>query len=320
MPDATISTVSFAQIRRDARIIAERAAHVGVLTKEITDLAAAFVQPPASRLPHGVAAEHVPDFLLMLATLRFGSGYEPKLRLAPGMTAAGALEAALVARCAEQGLPAPREMAAATLADVARLRGIGVEDGPQAEFAELQLRALRDLGRFLLERPDAAVERLIASAEGSAVRLVETLATMPFFHDVQRYRGMDAHFFHRGQRFVLDVAAACDGRGAGRFDDQHELAPSSDAECALALRAAGVLVFDDPLKDRVDSGEIVPAHSEREVEIRAATVHAADRLLTAVQARLPEATAADVDRWLRLRAADARRAGREPHRTRSVHY
>jgi hypothetical protein len=254
------------------------------------------------------------------AALRFGSGYEPKLTLRPGGTAAESLDIALIDRFAAFGPFAPLEMVHATSAMVAALRGQEMVEPPQAEFVELQTRALRDLGRFLMDRHEGSAIRLVESAAGSAARLCETLATMPFFHDVQRYRGIDVHFFHRGQRFVLDIAAASHEDGLGRFDDMRELAPSSDAECALALRVAGALVHDAQLKDRVDHGEIVPAHSEREVEIRAATVHAADRLLAAVQSTRPATTAGDIDRWLRSRAREARAAGPEPHRTRSVHY
>ena len=320
MPLASASTVSFARTRRDARVVTERAVHVGVVTKKVEELAADFTPPPPSVLPRGIEPEHVVEFLLVRAALRFGSGYEPKLTLRPGDTAAEALDIALVDRFSERGPFAPLDLVHATPTDIAALRGQGLVEPPQAEFVDLQTRALRDLGRFLMDRHDGSAIRLVESALGSAARLCETLATMPFFHDVQRYRGIDVHFFHRGQRFVLDVAAAAHDDGIGRFEDLRELAPSSDAECALALRVAGALVHDAQLKGRVDHGEIVPAHSEREVEIRTATLHAADLLLTAIQVTRPATSSAEVDRWLRVRAREARVCGREPHRTRSVHY
>lgn len=314
---AATPSVSFARIRREARLIAERAAHVGVLTREVEDLARSCTATPAQPLPLGLAPEHALDFLLTRAALRFGSGYEPKLSLPAGTDAAAQLDAALVARFAARGPIPAREMANATREDVASLRGQGLVEPPQAEFVELQTRALRDLGRFLLDRHDGSAARLIESCCGSAARLVESLAVIPYFHDVQRYRGIDAHHYHRGQRFVIEIAATHAGQGLGRFDDLRDLAPSSDAACAQALRDAGVLVYDEALAQRVDQGEIVPAHSEREVEIRACTLHAAERLLAAVHARQPDATAVSVDAWLRARARGARTL---PHRTRSVHY
>jgi len=316
----SVSTVSFTRARKDARVVAERATHVGVVYAKVEEFAAEFTPPPPAVLPRGVDPDHLLEFLLLRATLRFGSGYEPKLTLRPGGTAAEALDTALVDRFAKLGPFTPRDMIHATPDDVATLRGQGLIEPPQAEFVELQTRALRDLGRFLTDRHEGSAQRVVESAGGSAARLCEALATMPFFHDVQRYRGIDVHFFHRGQRFVLDVATAEHDEPLGHFDDLRDLSPSSDAECALALRVAGALVHDAQLKDRVDHGEIVPAHSEREVEIRAAALHAADRLLTAIQVTRPTVSSADVDRWLRGRAREARVAGLEPHRTRSVHY
>lgn len=320
MTAVSLSNVSFAQIRSSARVVAERAAHVGVLTKKADELAATYAPEPPVALPSGLDPEYALDFLVVRATLRFGSGYEPRLALAAGQTAADNLDAALAARFAKSGPIEPRDMSLATSADLAELRGQSLTEPPQAEFLELQTRALRDLGRFLIERHEGSCARLLESAQGSAARLCETIATIPFFHDSQRYRGMDVAFFHRAQRLVLDLADAAESDGLGRFDDAGDLAPSSDAECVLALRAAGVLAFDEQLRTRLENGEIVPVHSEREVELRACALHAATRITTAIQAADPTVGVGDVDRWLRARAAVARKGGVEPHRTRTIHY
>ncbi len=310
---------SFSQIRKGARFVAEHAAHVGVFTKRADEFAADYVPTPLPTLPDGVDPEDALDFLLLRAALRFGSGYEPKLVLEPGQTAAENLDAALARRFADSGPMPVRDMVHATPAQVAELRGQGLVEPPQAEFVELQARALRDLGRFLQERCLGSTDRLVESTHGSAAKLCESLATIPYFHDAQRYRGVDVHFFHRAQRFVDELADIA-GDAFGPFEGVDELAPSSDAECALALHAAGVLSYDKSLLDRVGNGEIVPAHSEREVEIRAATIHAVERITTTLRVMQPEVASVDVDRWLRVRARQDRLAGRLPHRTRSVYY
>ncbi len=320
MSSASVASVSFVQIRRGSRVVAERAAHVGVLTQKADELAELFVPTPPASLPPGLDPSHVLSFLVLRSALRFGSGYEPKLRLQPGETAAENLDAALAGLFATSGPPAPSDLVHTTAAEVAHLRGQGLDDPPQAEFVELQARALRDLGRYLIDRHEGSFDRFVEAAQGSAARLCELLSTIPYFNDVQRYRGIDVPFFHRAQRLVCDLAAEADGDGLGHFEDMRELAPSSDAECALALHAAGVLSYDPQLAERVEHGEIVPAHSEREVEIRAAAMHAFERVATKIQAKTPDVTAVEVDRWLRERARAARRAGEQPHRTRSVFY
>jgi len=317
-----MSFVSFAQIRKASRLIAERSPHVGVVTAKADELARAFSAPiaPPSSAPPGVRAEDALEFLVTRAALRFGSGYEPRLRLPAGGTIGDRVDLALAARFEREGpIPVPA-MIQATSADMAELLGTSADEPPQAELLDLQARALRDLGRFLLERFESSCAALVESAQRSAAKLCETLATIPYFHDVQRYSGIDVPFFHRAQMLARDVAADAEGDGLGRFDDADALVLSSDAEPALALRAAGVLVFDDALSGRVDNGELVPAHGEREVEIRAATVHAVERMVATLRASGMRAVATDMDAWLRVRARAARAAGRMPHRTRTVFY
>jgi hypothetical protein len=317
---STSALVSFAQIRRGSRVVAERAAHVGVLVQKVDELAAQFELAPPSALPDGIDAAHALPFLVVRATLRFGNGYEPKLRLPEGSTVTERLDESLASVFSSSGPLTAREMVHATPADLADLRGQGLEDPPQAEFVELQTRALRDLGRYLIDRHEGSFSRLVEYAAGSAARLCESLSTIPYFCDVQRYRGIEVAFHHRAQRLVIDLADHAKNDGLGSFEDLRELVPSSDTDCALALRNAGVLSFDEQLTERVDKGEIVPAHSEREVEIRAATVHACERILAVVRKRDASATSSEIDRWLRLRARQARRAGAQPPRTRTVNY
>lgn len=317
-----MSFVSFAQIRKAARLVAERAPHVGVVTAKADELAGAYAAPPptASPVPPGVRREDALEFLVTRAALRFGSGYEPKLRLPAGATVGELVDRALAARFAREGPIPVAWMIEATAADMSRLLALDTQEPPLAELVELQARALRDLGAFLLERHEGSCAALVESAEGSAAKLCEALASIPYFHDVQRYSGVDVPFFHRAQLLARDVSAAAAGDGLGRFDDLDALVLSSDAVPALALRAEGVLVFDHALIGRIDNGELVPAHGEREVEIRAATVHAVERIAATVRASGVRAVPSDVDAWLRLRARAARAAGRLPHRTRSVFY
>lgn len=317
-----MSFVSFAQIRKAARLITERSPHVGVVGARADELASAFSAPRAETnpVPAGVLPEDALEFLVTRAALRFGSGYEPKLRLPSDVTIADVVDQALAAHFEREGPISIPRMIQATTTDVVAWLAPATGEPPPAELVDLQARALRDLGRFLLERFEGSCTALVESAQGSAAKLCETMATIPYFHDVQRYSGIDVPFFHRAQILAREVAAAAEGDGLGRFEDIDALVLSSDAEPALALRAEGVLVFDDALAARIENGELVPAHGEREVEIRAATVHAVERMAATLRAGGVRAVATDVDAWLRVRARAARSAGRMPHRTRSVFY
>jgi hypothetical protein len=54
MPLASASTVSFARTRKDARVVTERATHVGVVGKKVEEFAAGYTPPPPPALPRGL--------------------------------------------------------------------------------------------------------------------------------------------------------------------------------------------------------------------------------------------------------------------------
>ncbi len=316
--------LSFVQIRRTARVVAERAPHVRIDLARIAAIAARYA-PPDAPAPGSEPGAAVPEqqrvaFLLVLGALRFGSGYEPRLRDSDGVGPAPDAEARLAEHFARHGPFSAARLAALTPAETAALLGQQFEDPAQTEFIELQARSLRDLGRLVLERFEGSFGALADAAAGSAARFVGLLATTPYFHDVQRYRGLEVPFFHRAQRVVLDFAQGFGGRGPGRFTDLRDLAPSSDASMAHALRGAGALVYEGPLAQRVDQGELVPAHSEREVELRASALHAVDRIVAAVQSRGLVTAPHLVDAWLRAGARAEAATDRPSHRTRTVFY
>jgi hypothetical protein len=98
----------------------------------------------------------------------------------------------------------------------------------------------------------------------------------------------------------------------------------ADYRVPQILREKGVLQYAPGLAARVDGLEEIPAGSEAEVEVRAATVVAVERLRAAVGARHgrgrgpPLAVAVD---WVLWEAGEAAHARCRPHhRTRTIFY
>jgi hypothetical protein len=157
--------------------------------------------------------------------------------------------------------------------------------------------ALRSLGTFLTGRS------LLDLLEGSAVDLAETLAAgMPFFDDVG--------FWKRAQIAPYDLALA----GVAEFDDLDQLTIFADNLVPHVLRMDGVLVYDAPLADHIDRGDLLPAGPE-ETEIRACAVHACVHI--ARELGVPERT---LDTWLWDRGQMPRYKALPRHRTRTVYY
>jgi hypothetical protein len=185
---------------------------------------------------------------------------------------------------------------------------------------DLYARSLREVGSALLADYGGRFEELVAAADRSAVRLVERLARIPFFADVQRYRGLEVPFFLRAQSLAIDLAQTFGLEGFGAFDDLEALAPSGDNVVPHVLRIDGVVRYERGLLERIDRGEPVPAHTEREVEIRAAAVHTVDLITTELRAAGVEVTDVEVDTWLRARGRAPVYRAKPRHRSRTVLY
>ena len=165
----------------------------------------------------------------------------------------------------------------------------------------LYAEALRSLGAFLggpeRARHRRGCRRIGGAARGAAGR------RDAFFDDVG--------FWKRAQIAANDLALA----GVAEFDDLDELTIFADNLVPHVLRVDGVLVYDGPLADHIERGELLPPGSVKEREIRACAVHAC--VLIAERLGVPART---LDTWLWDRGQEPRYKALPRHRTRTVVY
>jgi hypothetical protein len=285
------------QVRETCRSIAASARFVSI---DPDRLAALEPGPPpaldAERHYLDGSPEDVADYMLVLDTINFGSGWFPTLRKRPGMSGYFTVAASLAERWRSSGSWSASELRALKGADVAAVLG----QEPGHELMALYAAALRDLGRFLNAR--RALD-LVAAARGSAERLASDLAAgMPFFDD----RG----FWKRAQITPNDLALA----GVAEFSDLDRLTIFADNLVPHVLRLDGVLRYDPALAARIDAGELL-APGEEEREIRGCAVHACE--LISRRLGMP-ARLLDTALWNRGQAVKYKRMPR--HRTRTVFY
>jgi hypothetical protein len=87
------------------------------------------------------------------------------------------------------------------------------------------------------------------------------------------------------------------------------------------LRIDGILEYETNLAERIDREELIPAGSEEEIEIRAAAVDVAERLVQSLQARSISVTSMGIDYVLWNRGQERHYKTIKPrHRTRTVYY
>jgi hypothetical protein len=315
----------FAQIREGAAGVARQSRSVRLVETTIAPYAESLAREglplPEYDTEHhirGSDAETV-AFLLALDAINFGSGYFPHLRKRPGMSGYFTVASSLKDRWQQSPLVAA-ELRALTPADCAVIFGQADNPGPAQELMALFAQALNDLGLWLGDRYNDDPLGPIDDARGSAARLVGLVTVMPLFRDVSRYRDYDVPFYKRAQILVTDLAMAFAEKGAGRFYDLDQLTIFADNLVPHVLRVDGLLDYDPELLARIERGELIPAGSPEEVEIRALAIHTVERLVETLRSTGIPATARQLDYILWNRGQEDIYKQIPRHRTRTVFY
>lgn len=318
--------ILFNEIRQACQAVAEQAGQVGIIHDRLAAYAASLpaaavplpeLDPDRHYLGHG---DDTTAFFLVLDAINFGSGYFPHLRKRPGMSGYFTVAAELTDRFRASGPIPAAALAEFTPAECSALFRQDPANEPVQELMGLFATAWNDLGQHLLRRFHGSFAGLVEAAGGSAEALAESLAAMPFFLDVEPYRDFPVPFYKRAQLTAADLSLAFGGEGPGRFHDLHRLTIFADNLVPHVLRMDGILRYSPALEARIEAGELIPARSEEEVEIRAGAVHAVELLTAELRRTGRPATALSLDYLLWNRGQQPAYKARPRHRTRTVFY
>lgn len=233
--------------------------------------------------------------------------------------------AAALTRAMHEGVPLydPAYLATIRPTDLARMLRPAEPDGVTIPLFSNRLANLQELGRGMLDLGGGAQAAgdLIRAGERSAARLVASVVSLfPSFNDVAYYRGEEVRFYKRAQILIADLAGTFEGRGLGAFDDLDQLTAFADYKVPQVLRRLGILDYHPVLAERIARRESLPAGSDEEIEIRAATVWGVEELRRALAERGRTMSASEID-WLLWQAGQQLPAGTEPyHRTLTIFY
>jgi hypothetical protein len=162
-----------------------------------------------------------------------------------------------------------------------------------------RLAILHEVGAALERHFGGRLTNAIAEANGDAVALAQFLVTrFPSFDDQRMLDGVRIPFYKRAQLAAAMLYGAFGGQGWGALAHTDRLTVFADYKLPQVLRRLGILVYDDALAATVDGLELIPAGDRREVEIRVATVWAAELMRRALTKRIPGVTSLHLDNWL----------------------
>jgi len=316
----------FAQIRAAAAEVAWQARYVRPHHDRIREYAARlplaeYERPNYDRVHHFLGPpRETASYLLTLDSVNFGSGYFPFLHKRAGMSGYFTIASSLNERWQTTGPLSGGELRAMRADACAILFGQAGNAGPIAELMTLFSHALSDLGAWLGRRYDDDPLGPIEDAGKSAARLVDLVTEMPLFRDVSSYRGQEVPLHKRAQLLVADLALAFDSHGPGEFHDLDQLTIFADNLVPHVLRVDGLLKYDDDLLARIERGELIPAGSPEEIEIRAVALRLVEQIVAEARMAGSTRTARELDFLLWNRGQGTAYKGLPRHRTRTTNY
>lgn len=228
--------------------------------------------------------------------------------------------AAALKRAVEDGVPL---LEAGWLAEVTRPQVEALLAGVDAPIPLMEARQahLQEVGRVLLSRYDGHLVHMVEDVGHDAVDLALRIAAdLSSFDDVAAYDGMRVPLLKRAQIVAVDLFGTFGGKEWGGLHRLEGLTAFADYKVPQVLRRQGILRYDDELAERVDHEHPIAPGDPMEVEIRAATVDAVERMRAYLEARGQRVRAFEID-WLLWGLGQTRHADDRPyHKTRTVYY
>lgn len=165
---------------------------------------------------------------------------------------------------------------------------------------------------------------LIEAADFNAPGLIAVLCDqVPSFKDEQVYKGRSIGFYKRAQLLATDlhyVLSMEDAEPQRGLSDLEALTACADYKLPQVLRRFGVLQYSVDLAARIDNKLPVDRGSDEEIEIRASTVSAVERIRRILSRTRPGIMACEINDHIWLLGQEKRPDDRPYHQTLTTAY
>ncbi|XP_051924610.1 queuosine salvage protein isoform X1 [Hippocampus zosterae] len=191
---------------------------------------------------------------------------------------------AAITRAMEEGVPItdPKFFSQISVEELAHI----LRSDNETPMPMLQERhqVLTEGGRVLLQH-GGSFQSFISRAENDARKMVELIVEkIPSYRDEAVYQGRRISLYKRAQILVADFWAMAAARGATDIVNMDWLTMFADYRVPQALVFLGALRYSDALMRTLKGGKLLHSGDRREVEIRACSIWAVER----IKARLDE--------------------------------
>lgn len=179
----------------------------------------------------------------------------------------------------------------------------------------------RNIGKVLIAQFNGDPQQLISSVGGSAPALALRLAkNFDAYKDSRSYKGKTFDVLKRAQICVSDLVGAFGVSGPLGLSGAEQLTCFADYKLPQLFHCRGAFVYSPELEQKVMSMELLPEGSEEEVEIRACTIVAVERMKKALAGMGRIISAREIDWLLWNESVLGPAPGKPHHRTITTSY
>lgn len=183
-----------------------------------------------------------------------------------------------------------------------------------------RLSIIRENFSILNKKFDGSAQNLLEQAKGDVDTFVTTiLENFPTFRDEVVWEGKPVYFWKRVQIFPSDLSFALPDMGSIGFKNLENLTIFADYKLPQILEAFGALEYAPELLSDITEERLIPAGSQKEIEIRANTIVAIEKLAEALRAKGGNFSTHEVD-WILWVKAKQTKLPRPHHKTLTIFY
>lgn len=215
-------------------------------------------------------------------------------------------------RALEEGIPVLDAHYLETITDKDTKRIFRGRNQTRIPLLNKRTAILREIGSILTKNFSGNIETLLKDADYDAAIIAKSIIdNFPSFNDTSILEGIKVHFFKRAQIFAHDLSLLRNANIA----NIESLTAFADYKLPQILRSLGVLRYNQSLAKKVNSLKLIPKDSREEIEMRASTIWACERL-----ASLLKVSPATVDNVLWNLSQETKKRMKPYHRTLTTCY
>jgi hypothetical protein len=173
----------------------------------------------------------------------------------------------------------------------------------QIPLLEQRVNNIVEAAAFLIREHDGSAKKFLASCNYDAPTIAkEVTRSLSSFRDGAWYKGQWVWILKRAQILPKDLSQLTQKYPEFIINNTNQLTVFADYRLPQILQRYGTIEYSQSLTDRINAKQLIANGSTEEIEIRAATIVACEKLGKLI----PEMTIADIDVSLWLISQDMR--------------